>query len=159
MMTETNDANGRELTLLRAGAHTLGIFADETEGAVEFKSATPLPFAPPAVLGVIAARGRMRTLINPLPLVEPDAGQPQASATPDAAPRVAILLRGDEQLALAVESVERTIEVATEEISPPDPAQSFTRGSVTRDGTHILILNPNTLFAAAMRGAERRRRR
>lgn len=158
-MTETNDAKVRELIVMRAGAHAFGVFAWETDGAIEFKNLAPLPFAPPSVLGVVAARGRMRTLINPLALIEQSDGAEQRETQSSPTPRLALLLRGDEQLALAVETVEPPVEISTDAILPADPPLEFSRGAITLDGTRVLILNPTRLFNAAMRGAERRRQR
>ena len=110
-------------------------------------------------MGVVAARGRMRTVIDPLALVERETGARQPAAQTVPAPRVALLLRGDEQLALAVETVEPPVEIRADAILPPDPALPFSRGVVTLDGTHVIILHPARLFDAAMRGAERRRPR
>ena len=147
----------RALIVARAGRHRLAVFADESEGVSKFSDPAPLPFAPPAVLGVIAVRGRMRTLIDPLPLL-------QATATPaptvdDAAPAIALLLKGDEQLALAVAGVERAADVSADSILPLEPAHDFARGTITLDGAHVLVLDPARLFEAAMRGHERRRGR
>ena len=146
----------RALIVARAGRHRLGVFADESEGASKFAPPAPLPFAPPAVLGVVAVRGRMRTLIDPLALLQP----PDAHAPPDdAPPALALLLKGDEQLALAVAVVERAVEIPADSILRPEPAHDFARGTVTLDGAPVLVLDPARLFEAAMRGHERRRGR
>ncbi|HEX7173657.1 MAG TPA: chemotaxis protein CheW [Pyrinomonadaceae bacterium] len=147
----------RALIVARAGQHRLAVFADESEGVSKFADPAPLPSAPPAVLGVVAVRGRMRTLIDPLPLLQP----PTAPLTsPDeAAPTLALLLKGDEQLALAVAGVERAADIPADSILPLEPAHDFARGTVTLDGAHVLVLDPARLFEAAMRGHERRRGR
>lgn len=152
----------RSLVVARAGGRRLAVFAEEAEGASKFTTPAPLPFAPPAVLGVVAVRGRMRTLIDPLALLRPASA---ASSPPEPAdeaapppPTLALLLRGDEQLALAVAAVERPVEIQADSILP-EPAHDFARGAVTLDGAPVLVLDPAHLFEAAMRGHERRRGR
>jgi len=161
-------ARRRSLIVARAGRHRLGVFADESDGASKFAPPAPLPFAPPAVLGVVAVRGRMRTLIDPLALLRPPAAPPppapqddEAPPPPDeaAAPTLALLLKGDEQLALAVAAVERAVELPADSSLAPEPAHDFARGTVTLDGAPVLVLDPARLFEAAMRGHERRRGR
>ena len=146
----------RALIVARAGQHRLAVFADESEGVSKFADPAPLPFAPPAVLGVVAVRGRMRTLIDPLPLLEASAA---SAPHHEAAPTLALLLKGDEQLALAVAVVERAADIPADSILPLEPAHDFARGTVTLDGAPVLVLDPARLFEAAMRGHERRRGR
>ncbi len=152
----------RKLLLMHTGAHALALFADETDGSIAFTRATPLPFAPQAVVGIISARGRMRTVIDPRPLISDasieSAEQTTAAAT-DEQPRQAVLIKGDEQLALAVAHVGKTIEIDMGEIQPADSMPDFARGTFRHEGSQILILDSSKLFDAATRGMERRRRR
>ena len=110
----------RSLIVARAGRHRLAVFADESDGVSKFATPAPLPFAPPAVLGVVAVRGRMRTLIDPLQLLLPPAAPTPPTHKDDAAPTLALLLKGDEQLALAVAAVERPAEIPADSILPPN---------------------------------------
>src|SRR5437764_758256 len=122
----------RELLLMRAGGRAFAVCADECEGdARPCPRPTTLPHAPPAVLGVVCLRGRMRTVLDPLALVnsqgeadtaqserdgagggekQSDEGAGQSEGVTEqegeGAWHVVVALRGDEQLALAVESVE-----------------------------------------------------
>lgn len=148
----------RELLLMRAGAHAFAVCADETDGAAQqCPKPTPLPDAPRAVLGVVCVRGRMRTVLDPLALVNVQ-GERDA-ARDDETPRLFVTLRGDEQLALAVERVEGIIRVAAEALAPPlQPARPL-RAALEHEGTHVLVLDPSQLFDAAMQGTERRRQR
>src|SRR5881394_225984 len=95
----------RDLFLFAAGNRTFGMPAEEVEGTAEGKCPTPLPHAPAAILGVVYARGRMLTLIDPRMI----AGD-QASARPQLFSAI-IALRGDEQLALAADSISETITI------------------------------------------------
>ena len=125
----------RELLLLRAGARRAAVYADEAEGVVEWREPVPLPHAPPAVLGVVSVRGRMRTVLDLAALL----GGTEANEEAAVAPRLLIVLRGDEQLALAADHAEA--------VSAPPAGEAVHR------------LDPAHLFAAATQGAERRRKR
>src|SRR5947207_3413590 len=81
----------RDLLLFVAGDRTFGIFSDEVESTAEAKHPTPLPLAPPAVLGVVYLRGRMLTLLDSSAL-----SSGEAVTWPHAVPAI-ISLRGDEQ--------------------------------------------------------------
>lgn len=159
------DASGgarrlRELFVFRAGARRFAVFREEVEDVAEALRPAPLPFAPPAVLGVVAVRGRVRTALDPLKLTPAPAAAPDE--TPDTAtqtPRLFVALAGDEQLALACDSAEESFTISPDELRPaPDP-EAPARGLVTRDAAEITVLDPARLFDAAMRGRDRRRRR
>ncbi|HVF50807.1 MAG TPA: chemotaxis protein CheW [Pyrinomonadaceae bacterium] len=194
------ERGGRALLLMRAaGALRVAVFADETDSVNEGLKPVPLPHAPPAVLGLVCVRGRMRTVLDPSLLLasqrqahtdaEPNSNTSEASAangaTTDATPttdalltgdtttptgddnaqthapnnaHVIVALRGDEQLALAVRSIERTREISPEAIQPLPHSGNLLRGTLADDDT-LFILNPAHLFDAAMQGTERRRRR
>jgi hypothetical protein len=68
-------------------------------------------------------------------------------------------LRGDEQLALAVDSVGETIELDNVDLDPNGAADKLTLGILRHDGADINILNLKELFSTAIQGRERRRRR
>ena len=159
----TEDAGGpvgtapRELAVMRAGGRVFAVYADEADSVTEGLRPTPLPGAPPAVLGVVCVRGRMRTVLDPLALFGDTPHAP-----PPTPPRFVVALRGDEQLALAVERVERIVEAPPDALRPP-PDEKHTaaplRGLVTLDDTPVAVLDPARLFEAAMQGTERRRPR
>jgi len=165
---ETAEAAGarveapRELAVMRAGGRLFAVYADEADSVTEGLRPTPLPGAPAAVLGVVCVRGRMRTVLDPLALFG-DARQaaPDATTTTTTTPRFVLALRGDEQLALAVERVERIVEAPPGGLRPPDDANSPAplRGHLVLDDTPVAVLDPASLFDAAMQGAERRRPR
>ena len=145
----------REMLVVRAGARLLGVFADEANSVTEWKKPTPLPRAPGAILGVVSIRGCMLTLLDPLALIG------EAQAVESATPSFIVALRGDEQLALAVDRVERIIEIFVDEIEPlaRSDAASVLRGIVGRGRDLIGVLDLQELFSTATRGNERRRRR
>ena len=147
----------RDLFLFRNGNRTFGIPAEEVEGTAEAQTPAPLPHAPAAILGVVHARGRMLTLIDP--------GIPAAfePSMPQIVPAI-IALRGDEQLALAAESISETITVSSSDIElPSDPSDldttSAVAGILRHGGEEIIILDLARLFDASVQRRDRRRRR
>lgn len=144
----------RELLVMRAGARRLGVFADEAESVTEWREPTPLPGAPAAVLGVVHIRGCMLTVLDPLALL----GESPA----DGSRGFIIALRGDEQLALAVDRAERIDEIFADEVQPLSRkagGASVLSGVLQREHELIVVLDTTGLFATAMQGDERRRRR
>lgn len=144
-----------ELLLMQRGVRTFAVLSVEADGVVEWRAPAPLPHALPAVLGVVSVRGRMLTLVDPLALFDE-----QAVAANQTAGFI-VALRGDEQLALAADRVEGVSKFSPDEIKPDDEMsnQKILRGSIQHDDDLISVLNVNEIFATAMRGIERRRRR
>jgi chemotaxis signal transduction protein len=118
---------------------------------------TPLPFAPAPVRGVVSQRGRILTLIDPHTLL-PDAAHAPQTQTP-----FVVALKGDEQLALAAESIEHEIELyddATDiEADASDTSPPLVRHIIPYRAHTIALLDTARLFESAMRGVERRRQR
>ena len=147
----------RDLFLFAAGNRIFGVLADEVEGTAEGKCATPLPHAPVAILGVVYARGRMLTVIDPLALAGDE-------TSPRKLVPAIISLRGDEQLALAADSISETITISSSDIELPSDsiekeAISAVSGILRHGGETIIILDPPRLFDAAVQRKDRRRRR
>ena len=167
---------GVRLFLLEAGGRLFALPEEAVEATAEHLRPTPLPGAPPAVLGVVCLRGRVRTALDARALLarpdEPEnaraagetketratEGATRHAAPPDDTPRVFVALRGDEQLAVAAERAER-IEVEAEAVRAARGAGGGARGAFTKDGAEVFILEPSRLFETALRGAERRRKR
>jgi chemotaxis signal transduction protein len=136
------------------------------------------------VRGLVSQRGRILTLIDPLPLLPPVApNAPTTGTTTDASINAqtnaptetpatlpfVVALKGDEQLALSVESIEHEVELYDDEAeaATDDAASDATGASVSpllrrtiRYRAHaVALLDPARLFDAAMQGVDRRRRR
>jgi len=109
----------------------------------------PLPFAPPSVLGIVSLQGRMFTVVDAAVLLA------RKAATQG---RSIVAIRGDEQLALAVDE---SLEVIS--INPDDVVNETDReliqGTLRLNGKQVLLLDIDSLFAGIIRGRERRRRR
>jgi chemotaxis signal transduction protein len=148
----------RDLFLFIAGGRTFAVFSEEVDGTAEAKKPTPLPRAPASILGVVYARGRMLTLVDPAAVTSGEA----LTWTP-LIPAI-ISLRGDEQLALAAESLGGAITVSSSDIAIADgEAEAETSqaiaGVLRHGGEEITILDPRELFNLAVQRKDRRRRR
>ncbi|HEX8131792.1 MAG TPA: chemotaxis protein CheW [Pyrinomonadaceae bacterium] len=167
----SHDRPRRKLFVMRTGARLFAVYADEVEATSENLTPTPLPFAPAPVRGVVSRRGRILTLIDPLTLL-PAATTNGATAaavtqtlpsaaTQTPAPLVVVALKGDDQLALSVESIEHEVELYDEEADAATEASgaSLLRRTIQYNTHAVALINPAHLFDAAMQGVERRRQR
>ena len=158
-LTQNADAEPqlRDLFSFSAGNRAFAIFEEEVEGTAESKRPARLPNSPAAILGVVCVRGRMLTTLDPAALVGVETNWPNELP-------LVIALRGDEQLALAADSLRETITIASTDIEPfnaeqTDRPHSTILGIARYGGEELTILNPNGLFSAAFQRTERRRRR
>ncbi len=141
----------RTLQVFRIGSQRLAIFGDEIAIVVPWRQPTPLPQAPPSVLGVVSIQGRMLTVIDPALLVDENGEHPREHI---------LALRGDEQLGLALEQKPEAFEVAATELpSTAGAVGKLVFGIIQRGLESVSVLNVKELFPTAMRGRERRRRR
>jgi chemotaxis signal transduction protein len=149
----------RDLFLFTTGSCSFGVSADEVDGTSEAKRPAPLPRAPASILGVVYARGRMLTLLDPVTLLNGSSTSPKAPL-----PGTIVCLRGDEQLALAAESIGETITISSSDIEfipngSDDEPNNVVTGVLRHGGQEIMILDPSRLFNAAIQRKDRRRRR
>jgi chemotaxis signal transduction protein len=183
-MSQSEPPPTRELLLLHAGGQTFAVYAEETEAVAAGLKPAPLPHAPRAVLGVVCVRGRMYTLLDPHALLRAQSDNPPAPAREETheethgdareemreaareevreaarGPVVAfvVALRGDEQLALAADGIERAVSVPAGALETPDPPAL--RATLELGGARVHVLDPSRLFDAATQGTERRRQR
>ena len=124
----------QRLLSFRIGSRLFGVDESMVATVAEWRRPTPLPHAPPAVLGIVSLQGRMLTVLDLRKLT--------VQSTDSTTPQHVIALRGDEQLALAVDTVEGSIE------SPNDT-----------NGSQVEVINVSALFSLAIQGRERRQRR
>lgn len=125
----------QRLLSFRVGSRLYGVDETKVATVANWRQPTPLPHAPPAVMGVVSLQGRMLTVLDLRRLTS-------GENTDNTTPQHVIALRGDEQLALAVGTVEGSIE------SPSDSNPS-----------RIEVINVSSLFSLAIQGRERRQRR
>ena len=143
-----------DLFIFRAGEKLFGVPAARVAGITERKVPAQLPFAPPAVLGVVGFQGRMVTVVDPLVLIG------ELRSKPEAAIPLITVLNGDEQLGLAGDSQEEVLSVRLNGIPRSSGWQSPAIAvSIQHHDREIMVLDPASLFAAAVGRIERRRKR
>ena len=144
----------RMVQILRAGPFQFGIFTDEIATTVEWRAPTPLPHAPKSVLGVVSVQGRILTVLNLATLLGSQVSSSNGS------PHYILALRGDEQLALAVDRLDETVEIPNVDLNKArERAERLVPRVFKYRDAEIGILNAKELFATALQGRERRRRR
>ena len=151
----------RKLQLVQAGQNQFGIFAEQISAVVEWQEPAPLPHAPSSVLGVVSIQGRMLTVLD---LAKLAGGEAVLADTPRKSLRHLIALRGDEQLALAIEALGEIVQLTgnesmTDSITKQETVTTPVLGVWQREEAEIKILNLKGLFPTAIQGRERRQRR
>lgn len=142
----------RALQIFSSGANQFAVFTDEVMTIAAWREPAALPHAPAAVLGVVSIHGRMLTVLDLSQLLE----QPRRSQCPSHI----LALRGDEQLALAIDGPGEIIDNDDEEFElTPVPGGKLISRVINLNGDEISILNVKELFVTAIQGRERRRRR
>jgi chemotaxis signal transduction protein len=141
--------------VFRFGTTRFALPAEIVEEVAEWRTLAPLPQAPVAILGVACIQARMFTVLDPHCLFD-DAPQ----GWNESSPALIVALRGDEQLALALDAQEGSIQLDEEPIAAsPAGDGNLVLATFVHDGETINIINPDNLFPIAIRGRERRRRR
>ncbi|HEY6804168.1 MAG TPA: chemotaxis protein CheW [Pyrinomonadaceae bacterium] len=150
MTTERNNSSdATAIRLLRVDTKTLGVREDVVLTVINWTTPTPLPFSPNTVHGIVSVQGRMFTVVDLRVLLDGESA-PRSS-------KQIVALRGDEQLALAVDD-SNTLITADYSDEHNDPTALFEQ-EMSIDGKTIHLLNPAGLFNAVMKGRERRKRR
>src|SRR6266571_3970724 len=128
----------RDLVPFVAGGKLFGIFAEDADGTAECKPLASLPHAPATILGVVCVRGRALTVLDPVAICTTE-----TEDWPKPLPYV-VVLRGDEQLALAAEACRDMITIAAADISTDlnrAEARPAVLGVVRHAGEEITILD------------------
>ena len=137
--------------LVQINSQTLGVPEEQVATIVDWTRPSPLPFAPESVLGIVCIDGRMMTVIDLGSLLDPTAVR-----QPDSRRHI-VALRGDEQLALAVDAIKDTIELTKKDFAESREVR-FLCESVTYDGLNVQLVDISQLFGAIIQGRERRKR-
>jgi chemotaxis signal transduction protein len=146
------DPQRRELLVIQSKEHLLGIFTEHVAGIANGKVPAPLPRAPASVLGVIAFRGRMLTVIDPLLLM--------GDSSIAGSAKIIVALSGEEQVAIIADSSCGAIQISSTDIEGVNEDQAgIISGTLRREGELIEIIDVSRIFDATMQQRERRRRR
>jgi chemotaxis signal transduction protein len=157
----TSDSNFqtacRSLRLFTTGARHFAIFEDQIATIAEWHEPAPLPHAPDSVIGVLGIQGRMLTVLDlaRMSAREPAAVRPQDNNEH----RYILALRGDEQLALAIDELGEKIETPDNILDIKSEGDRLVLAVFKRAGMEISIIDVKQLFPTAIQGRERRRRR
>ncbi len=151
-----NTATSRKLRVFSVGSRHFGIFEDQIATIAQWRDPAPLPHAPESVMGVLGIQGRMLTVLDLARMVPGEIG---SERLPDNQHREVLALRGDEQLALAVDELSETIEVPNHILDDKSDKNGLVLAVFKHAGTEISIIDVNQLFPTAIQGRERRRRR
>ena len=142
--------NNGPLRAFRRGQTRFAVSADAVSAVVDWREPAPLPEAPDAIRGVVSVHGRMLTVLDLSRL-------PKNTITEELeSPRELLVLRGDEQLALAADEVEGTIEL-NETLRANRASRSTT--VFDYEGGELAVVDVKEVFQDAMQGRERRHRR
>jgi chemotaxis signal transduction protein len=149
-----------KLRRLKAGSSQVGVFEDQITTIADWNEPAPLPFAPESVLGVVCIQGRMFTVLNLAQLLGANEENETADLERRDSRRCIVALRGDEQLALAVDASQETFAVTAVDIrAPKELSLRLFLGTVEQSGEEVQVLDVKELFPAVIHRRERRRRR
>ncbi|HYJ87798.1 MAG TPA: chemotaxis protein CheW [Pyrinomonadaceae bacterium] len=152
-----NTATSRKLRLFTAGSRHFAISEDQIATVAEWREPAPLPHAPDSVIGVLGIQGRMLTVLDLARMSARERGAHSQQDHPQH--RYILALRGDEQLALAVDELGETVETPDNLIDLKSEGDGLVLAVFKRAETEISIIGVNQLFPTAIQGRERRRRR
>lgn len=141
------------MRLFRRGSFDFAVLESEIATVADWRDPAPLPRAPESVMGVVGIQGRMLTVIDVATLPGSESSFTAGS------PKQIVALRGDEQLALAVDSAGGTVDVGADGFQNDQQNSRLVGGVFEQAGTKISILNLKQLFHSAIQGRERRHRR
>lgn len=141
------------LQLFHVGSRQFALQESDIATVAGWRPPTPLPHAPPAVLGVVSLQGRMLTVLDLGKITEGNNEVVHGTA------QHIIALRGDEQLALAVDAIAGRFETSDVSFEGKADVSGVTLGAVDHQGDQIGIVNVKALFSSAIQGRERRQRR
>lgn len=147
----------RKLRLFSAGSRQFAVFEDEIATVADWREPAPLPQAPKSVLGIVSVQGRMLTVLDLAKFVNWEVDRNVSQGVHHG--RQILALRGDEQIALAIDMLGVTVEIAEQSLQIELEEGALVHAVLKQDAQDIHILRVAQLFPSAIQGRERRRRR
>jgi purine-binding chemotaxis protein CheW len=147
----------RKLRLFSAGSRQFAVFEDEIATVADWREPVPLPQAPKSVLGIVSVQGRMLTVLDLAKFVDWEVDRNVSQGVQHG--RQILALRGDEQIALAIDMLGVTVEIAEQSLQKELEEGALVHAVLKQDEQDIHILRVAQLFPSAIQGRERRRRR
>ncbi|PWT94405.1 MAG: hypothetical protein C5B55_02800 [Blastocatellia bacterium] len=153
-MSNDSDTKSKRFRLVRVDSMQFAIDDEQITTFVDWHEPTPLPFAPKALIGVVCIQGRMFTVLDLIKMLHPEQTDTLSSSS------YIVALRGDEQLALAVNSIGEPIEVLLSHIRSMEPVPNeLVRETLEHEQSDWQVIEVDQLFNSLVQGKERRRRR
>ncbi len=154
---DLEDERPRALVVeVEARAYALPIAS--VRGVIRASQLTPIPGAPPFVLGLVNVRGLVVTVLALGALLRDEAGAPRDAIAPlaRAVPVVSVVLLEYRGRAVGV-AVDAVLGVRPLDAGDDTPAQGGAapdEAAVARDATPVTVLDPTALLAHVMLSAE-----
>lgn len=148
------EATGKGYVIFRLGDEEYGLPVESVNSIIRYETATPVPRAPEAVLGVINLRGRVIPVVDLRQRFRTQPFEPTASSrivvADAAAGPVGIAVDAANEVTTIEETARRPV---PDGVLSPDTARAFT-AVVERDGSLIILLDldeaiPRTEYATA----------
>jgi purine-binding chemotaxis protein CheW len=142
---------GQLLMIGRVGGRLFALPAASVERVVRMAALTPLPAAPPGIVGVLNFRGKALPAVDPRPRL----GCPSPAFHPSQ--RLIVVTAGTRYL-LWVDEIERIVAVESDALDPVGPADdgALTPFMARLEGLVIPVLSPDALDPGfAVRGSGR----
>ena len=142
---DTAAAQARQFISFRVGDDEFAIDIMAVREIRGWTAATPLPHAPPHVLGMMNLRGAI------LPVIDLGARLGLGPANPSASSVVVVAQIGEAQMGLVVDAVSDILTVTDENMQPtPDIAneteKAYARGILAIEGRMICLIELESLF-------------
>jgi purine-binding chemotaxis protein CheW len=152
-MDITQSAAGRELISFLIGEQEFCVDITSVREIRGWTPATPVPHAPPFLLGVINLRGAV------MPVIDLGARLGMATAPPTARHVIIVAKMGEHSVGLVVDAVCETFAVRPEQVQPlPDiggePASSVVRGFLQVDDRMISLISLERILEDAAARAQ-----
>lgn len=141
-------------TTFRLAGHLFGVPVDAVQEAVPTRSITPVPLAPPEVLGLLNLRGRILTAID----LRRRLGLPEQSAQEPTMTVVLTPRKGS--FGLIVDMLDEVVEADPEDFEPPPETlhgevRAMIRGAYTLEPELLLELELDSVLAIGTLAGER----
>ncbi len=139
------------LTSFHLGRHWCGIPLESVQEAVVAGAVTPVPLAPPAVVGLVNLRGRVLTVVDLARVLRLEAGRPTGGG-------MLVVLDGAWQdVALLVDRMDDVVTVEAASLEPPpETLEEEIRGLITgafeRPEGIVLFLDLDRILASVPGG-------
>lgn len=136
----------RPMVAFRAGPRWLAVPATSVREVVTLEAITPVPGSSELVLGVALVRGRLVPTIDVFRLLD----IARAGTVATTRPRLLVLTRGDDEVAVIAEETRGVLELAH---VPSHGGSDVVQGELRWEGHLVVVLDPDAIVASLDRGS------